>query len=50
MIIIYRKSQDDYVVIIRIIRDKQAKFVTAYVEDSGKTATEIRKSPKWAKK
>jgi len=33
-----------------LIRDKQAKFVTAYVEDSGKTATEIRKSPKWAKK
>ena len=43
-------TEDDYVVIIRLIRDKQAKFVTAYLADSGRTATEIRKSPEWAKK
>jgi len=43
-------TEDDYVVIIRFTKGIQAKFVTAYVADSGRTAIQIRTSPKWIKK
>ncbi|MBK5242371.1 hypothetical protein [Clostridium sp.] len=43
-------TEDDYVVIIRFTKGIKAKFVTAYVADSGHTATKIRTSPKWTKK
>lgn len=43
-------NEDNYVVIIQIIRDVKAKFTTAYVADSPKTANLIRKNPKWVKK
>lgn len=43
-------TEDDYVIIIRFIKDTNAKFVTTYVADSGRTATEIRTSHKWIKK
>ncbi|WP_142413865.1 hypothetical protein [Hathewaya massiliensis] len=42
-------SEDDYVVIIKIIKDLKAKFITAYVADSPHTALAIRKNPKWVK-
>lgn len=43
-------SEDNYVVIIQIIKNLKAKFVTAYVADSPNTASAIRKNPKWVKK
>lgn len=43
-------TEDNYVVIIQIIRDLKAKFTTAYVADSPRTAEAIRKNPKWVKK
>ncbi|MGL4990063.1 MAG: hypothetical protein ACRC57_02685 [Sarcina sp.] len=43
-------NEDNYVVIIRIIKDKNAKFITAYVADSPNTANEIRNNPRWVKK
>lgn len=43
-------NEDNYVVIIQIIRDVKAKFTTAYVADSPKTANLIRKNPEWVKK
>lgn len=43
-------TEDDYVVIIRFVKGIKAKFVTAYVADSGDTARKIRTSPKWIKK
>jgi len=43
-------TEDNYVVIIRFTKGIKAKFVTAYVADSGRTAREIRTSPKWIKK
>lgn len=43
-------NEDNYVVVIQIIKDKKAKFITAYVADSPNTAIAIRKNPKWTKK
>jgi len=43
-------SEDNYVVIIQIIKDLKAKFITAYVADSPHTALAIRENPKWVKK
>lgn len=43
-------NEDNYVVVIQIIKDNKAKFVTAYVADSPHTAKSIRQNPKWAKK
>jgi hypothetical protein len=43
-------NEDDYVVIIQIVKDLKAKFVTAYVADSPHTALSIRNNPKWVKK
>lgn len=43
-------NEDDYVVIIQIIKDLKAKFVTAYAADSPHTALSIRNNPKWVKK
>lgn len=41
-------NEDNYVVIINIIRDKKAKFITAYPA-SKTNATKIRSAPKWEK-
>ena len=43
-------NEDNYVVVIQIIKDNRAKFVTAYVADSPNTAKSIRQGPKWTKK
>jgi len=43
-------NEDNYVVVIQIIKDKKAKFITAYVADSPNTAIAIRQNPKWTKK
>lgn len=43
-------NEDNYVVVIQIIRDNRAKFVTAYVADSPNTAISIRQGLKWTKK
>lgn len=43
-------NEDNYVVVIQIIKDKKSKFITAYVADSPNTAIAIRKNPKWTKK
>lgn len=43
-------TQDNYVVIIQLIRGVKAKFTTAYVADSPKTASLIRENPEWVKK
>lgn len=43
-------SEDNYVVVIQIIKDNKAKFVTAYVADSPNTAKAIRQGEKWVKK
>lgn len=43
-------NEDNYVVIIQIIRGINAKFITAYVADSPNTANQIRNNPKWVKK
>ncbi|MBA3015801.1 MAG: hypothetical protein FP815_12780 [Desulfobulbaceae bacterium] len=40
----------DYVVVIAIKSNGSGRFITAYVADSGRTISMIRKSPKWAKK
>lgn len=37
-----------YVVIIRIIQDKKANFVTAFLADTGRTLAMIKGGPKWA--
>ncbi len=37
----------DYVVVIRIIGNKKAEFVTAYVADSASTLAKIKRSPIW---
>jgi hypothetical protein len=42
-------NEDNYVVIIQIIKELKAKFVTAYVADSPNTALAIRQNPKWIK-
>lgn len=42
-------SPEDYVVIINIINENEAKFITAYSANIT-TARNIRKGPKWAKK
>jgi len=39
--------KDNYVVVIALISNKRANFVTAYVADSERTLEMIRKSPKW---
>lgn len=41
-------NEDNYVVIINTIRDKQAKFITAYPA-SKTNAAKIRSAPKWEK-
>lgn len=38
----------DYVVVIKIYKEKQAKFITAYVADN--SIEKIKKSPMWRKK
>lgn len=43
-------NEDNYVVVIQIIKDNRAKFVTAYVADRPNTAKSIRQGPKWTKK
>ncbi|MEG2017111.1 MAG: hypothetical protein RR128_01470 [Clostridium sp.] len=43
-------NEDNYVVIIQLIREQKAKFVTAYVADSPDTAKQIRNNPEWVKK
>lgn len=37
----------NYVVIIRLLKDKKAVFVTAYLADSGRTLEMIKRGPKW---
>ncbi len=37
--------KNDYVVVIQLYRDNEAKFITAYVADN--SAEKIRQSPKW---
>ena len=39
----------DYVVVIGIIKDTEAKFITAYNADSPHTKAQIIKSPEWKK-
>lgn len=41
-------NDDDYVVIIRTAGIR-AKFITAYLADSPRTALQIRSNPKWTK-
>ena len=43
-------SPENYVVIITLLKDNNAKFITAYLADSPNTAKLIRKNPKWTKK
>ena len=43
-------NEDNYVVVIQIIKENKAKFVTAYVADSPHTAKSIRQGPKLTKK
>ena len=43
-------NEDDYVVIVQLIKDTRAKFITAYVADSPTTANLIRQGEKWPKK
>ena len=42
-------SPENYVVILNIIDENEAKFITAYLADIT-TARNIRKAPKWVKK
>jgi hypothetical protein len=37
----------DYVVVIRLVGNQKAQFVTAYVADSSRTLAKIKGSPKW---
>lgn len=39
-------TEENYLVIIQIIRDLKSKFTTAYVADSPRRANSIRKNPK----
>lgn len=43
-------NEDNYVVVIQLIKDTKAKFITAYVADSPNTAELIRKGEKWTQK
>lgn len=43
-------SPENYVVIITLLKDNNAKFITAYLADSPNTAKLIRKNPRWTKK
>lgn len=43
-------SPEDYVVIVNMLSNKTARFITAYLADSPYTAKKIRQSPKWTKK
>lgn len=38
----------NFVVIIALHQRDKARFITAYVADSGRTISKIRQSPKWA--
>jgi len=40
---------NNYVVVIRLLKNKKAEFVTAYVADSTSTIEKIRRSPLWNK-
>lgn len=37
----------NYVVVIRLTGNKNAKFVTAYIADSTRTLEKIKRSPRW---
>jgi len=37
----------DYIVVIRLVSNQKAQFVTAYVADSPSTLAKIKGSPKW---
>lgn len=40
-------SPENYVVIITVLKNNNAKFITAYLADGPITAKRIRKAPKW---
>jgi len=39
--------QKDYVVVIVLLGNQKAEFITAYVADTPTTLAKIRSSPKW---
>lgn len=43
-------NQDNYVVVLHIKSETEAKFITAYLADSPNTAKKIRNMPKWINK